>query len=122
VSGVDAAANTWLELRYGLRPLVSLVQDVIDRVSEKRADILDPSKIRTAKSQLMFRFFDKNIAEHTVGSYYRFLATSDVEDTIKVNASVQYKQTALPGTLDSLGLTPRFLPEVAWELTRLSYW
>lgn len=34
---------------------------------------------------------------------------------------MQYRSNSIPSMMDLLGLTPRFLPETAWELTRLSF-
>jgi hypothetical protein len=121
LASADTMSSTWLELRYGLRPLVSLVQDVIERVHDKSVEILDPTKIRSARSSLSFgptqRWVD---VKHTYG-YAEISARVMVEDTYRSVASVQYLQKEEQSFLDSLGLTPRFLPEVAWELTRLSF-
>jgi hypothetical protein len=48
-------------------------------------------------------------------------ANCTVDETITVNASIQYRQGAEQSSLDQLGLTPRFLPETAWQLTRCSF-
>lgn len=120
-ASVDAMTGTWMELRYGLRPLVMLVQDVIDRVEEKRADLLDPNKIRSAKSKLVFTVETEEDVDvgWTTSSVVR--GNCFVRDKYTTSASVQYKQTGTDTFLDTLGLTPRFLPETAWQLTRLSF-
>lgn len=120
MASVDAAASTWLELRYGLRPLVSLIQDVIDRIDAQQREILDPDRIRSSRSKLTFP------VERWVSPSYDLSGTFirsrvKVEDVYTATASVQYKQTETQGALDLLGLTPRFLPEVAWQLTTLSF-
>jgi hypothetical protein len=119
-ASIDAMANTWVELRYGLRPLVMLVQDVIERVNRDRDRLFDPNKIRSARSTMIFT--EKHMAP--VGAlcgYHRFSGTGWVEDEIKATASIQYLMSQELGFMDALGLTPRFLPEVAWQLSNCSF-
>lgn len=117
----DAVSGTWLELRYGLRPLISLVQDVIDRVQSDAEEICDPKKIRSARSRLKFSQENWLWEQDDLGANIQIRSRVKVEDTYWASASVQYTQSEPTGFLDSLGLTPRFLPEVAWELTTLSF-
>jgi hypothetical protein len=100
-----------------------LVQDVIDEIKKKQFDIWDPDKIRSVKTQLKF---SENSSEETRfwidgSSYFEAFCDSLVEDAISATASIQYKQTVEQSSLDQWGLTPRHLPEICWELTRLSY-
>lgn len=120
-ASADAMASTWLELRYGLRPLVMLVQDVIERIEAQKRAMLDPDKVRSARSTLLFTNEDWVWIETLYSGYPIIRSRAKVEDDYKVSASVQYKQTQTQSFLDSLGLTPRFLPETAWALTRLSF-
>lgn len=121
VASADAMASTWLELRYGLRPLVMLIQDVIDRIDGQRRSLVDPDKIRSARSKLTFSHEDWEWVTTNYGSYPFIRSRAKVEEDYQVTASVQYRQTADQSFLDSLGLTPRFLPEVAWQLTTCSF-
>jgi hypothetical protein len=115
-------SGTWMELRYGLRPLIMLLEDVIERVNEAKREVIDPEKIRSVTSRLKFTpSASSEIGLCQQGTYYQFSAVSEVKDTITVNASVQYRQTGDQGCLDSFGLSPRFLPETAWALTRCSF-
>jgi hypothetical protein len=120
-ASADAMASTWLELRYGLRPLVMLVQDVIDEVEKKRLEF-DGTKIRSAKSKMSFTEFNRYDSTEDIGPYVAYVqARTLVEDEIVVTASIQYRQSEEGSLTDRLGLTPRFLPETAWNLTRLSF-
>lgn len=120
--GLTAASSTWLELRYGLRPLVMLIQDVIDRIQKQRETILDPDLIRSVRSKLVFGPYENWVdAKVYYGDSAELRARVWVEDTYVSTSSVQYRQAGEQGNLDALGLTPRFLPEVAWELTKLSF-
>jgi hypothetical protein len=120
LASAKTMTNTWLELRYGFRPLVGLVQDVIEKVNDVRRGVYDPDKIRSSKSSYLFTETHKVDKGYPLGSIY-IRGPVTVEDKIKVNASIQYRQDRDQSFLDQLGLTPRFLPEVAWELTRLSF-
>jgi hypothetical protein len=121
LASADAMASTWLELRYGLRPLVMLVQDVIERVNSQQVAMFDPDKIRSARSRLTFSDERWEWMETLFQGYPIIRSRAKVEDVYQATASVQYRQTAPATFLDSLGLTPRFLPEVAWQLTKLSF-
>lgn len=119
-ASIEAMTGTWLELRYGLRPLVMLVQDCIEKICEKQYAVFDPNKIRSAKSTLEFEEFNSHLCSIIAG-YTQLQGTAKVADKIRVNASIQYRQSKPLSVLDQLGLTPRHLPEIAWELTKLSF-
>lgn len=122
IASIEAATGTWLELRYGLRPLISLVQDVVDRIRDKQVEAFDPEKIRSVRSNLEFGPI-QTWTDPVINPSGRVCARSHclVEDEYVSSASVQYRQSEKASFLDSLGLTPRHLPEVAWELTRCSF-
>lgn len=84
--------------------------------------ILDPERIRAVRSKLVFGPYENWVdARVSYGDRAELRARVWVEDTYTSTSSVQYRQTEEQSRLDALGLTPRFLPEVAWELTRLSF-
>jgi hypothetical protein len=113
-------SNTWLELRYGLRPLVKSVQDVIEFVQSKKEGIFDPTKIRSKKSKLAFSVSDETWQQVDLRNF-SCRSKCSVEHQIVVNASVQYRQSYEESVLDKLGLMPQFLPETVWNLTRASF-
>jgi hypothetical protein len=118
----ESFASTWLELRYGLRPLIKLVQNVIERVRDKNVEVLDPDRIRSVRTRLTFGPIETMAwSQATYGGVANIRSKFLVEDTYYASASVQYKQTSEQGYLDALGLTPRFLPETAWALTGCSF-
>jgi hypothetical protein len=119
-ASLETMSDTWLELRYGIRPMYMLIQEIIERVNAEQRSILDPKKIRSRRSRLTFT--DKT----TVKPYFGIAdcgmrCSATVEDVYTSVASVQYTQVSPDSVLDTLGLTPRFLPEVAWELTGCSF-
>jgi hypothetical protein len=117
-----AAADTWLEFRYGFRPLVGTVQDVIKKVNEVDMRGFSPLTIRSVRAS--------NKTENVVvGSEFLFACSSKItgyatptwSTTATSFASVQYRQTRPNTLMEDLGLTAPYLPETAWELTRLSF-
>lgn len=117
-----AATSTWLEVRYGLRPLLYLIGDLIEMAKAKEDWLFDPKKIRTARSHQdgisESKFSGVDLTN--VGSF-SFYGDLSIVDKYTAYASVQYRQTRPVEGLENFGLTPRFWPEVAWELTRLSF-
>lgn len=116
----EVAMSSWLELRYGLMPLVYTIEDIMELVKEKVV-ALDPQRIRSARAREKLTETSKSTVPRY--GYYKFLydTTLQVEDTYTAYASVQYRQKEPFGDLSKLGLSPRFLPELVWELTRLSF-
>lgn len=119
VRAAKMASSTWLEFRYGLMPLVYTIQDIMELV-KKKAEVLDATKIRVVRANSSESFNYSTVLSwgHAMDSYTGDFVASDV---YTVFASVQYQQTAPIGNLDVLGLGPRFLPELVWELTQLSF-
>jgi hypothetical protein len=116
-----AAANTWLELRYGFRPLINQLGDLIELARTGRSSF-DSTKIRNCRAKVTSTSLFNTIKEDMLtiqNTGYKFRYTTDEELT--AYASVSYRQVSESSALDNLGLTPRFWPETAWELTRLSF-
>jgi len=117
-----AAADAWLEIRYGLMPLIYLGQDLIDLANKQalRADFLKGIHSVTANST---REDIYSLPKVVAGAsdWTRMEVNPKVVDNCKGHASVQYKLTGLPSKADLLGLSPKFLPELIWELTRCSF-
>lgn len=115
----DAASATWLEIRYGLMPIIYTIQDLI-KLANKKASVFDPTKIRSKIKRLKdtdIRGYSGTVVTGNILSSYEMRFSH----SMKAHASVQYLQDC-PQTLpDKLGLTPRFIPELAWELTKASF-
>lgn len=117
-------SETYMELRYGLRPLIYMVQDIVDLVNNSKRAALDTKKIRSKRSRLEY-------GPYTSYSYRSVAETSEkpsisgnccTEDFITATASVQYRQLIQnDDVFDTFGLSPRFLPETAWALTFASF-
>lgn len=122
-----AAANTWLELRYGFRPLIMLVGDLMEAVNRKSNSVFDPNVIRSVRAKVSMDPYKESSGYSSISTiwqgatgypgYYNYVVTVELE----AFAQVQYLQTNPLTVLQRLGLTPRFWPEIVWELTNLSY-
>jgi hypothetical protein len=121
MEAINAAVSTWLEIRYGLRPLIGLVQDAVEKIAEKERKVFDPNLIRSVKSTLEFPDTSGVAPYEWRNGNIWFKISGKVDEMIRVHASVQYKQTKALSPLDQWGLTPRFLPETAWQLARASF-
>lgn len=119
-ASAKTAASTWLEVRYGLRPLIGLVQDAVDLVNNKRNQVFDPTKIRSARTMLNFPSISTSL-EQTDSRDFSCRSNVIVEQNVQATASVQYTSEYEDNLFDRLGLSPQFLPETLWNLTRASF-
>lgn len=120
---LGTATATWMELRYGLRPLVMTIQDIATQLQKQKRKI-DLNRIYSARSYL---------ERESRTPVRRLLAATECANTRNVtavctgvvttsaNASVQYMYNVLPPGVDTWGLNLQYLPETAWELTRMSF-
>lgn len=123
LAAAKTAANTWLEFRYGLMPLVYTIQDLIE-LANKQVSKLDQSQIRSVRSRLKVEAPIK----FSVNTYYgatiqntELFCNVDGVDYTTHRAVVHYHLIGVPTLAELLGLSPQALPELAWELTRLSF-
>lgn len=119
IAAANAAASSWLELRYGLMPLIYTAQDVIDLVN-KKALPFDENQILTAKGKYR-RKDDESIPK--TWAYYRIEYNGNIRVTSSYTcyANVHYNLSGALHISQVLGLSPSYLPQLMWELTRLSF-
>lgn len=119
----DATA-IWMEIRYGLRPLFYSIGEVVDFLRAGPVTQHDPLLIRSRKRFLKDVHEEVKVYKdlHSIGNGpVRFEVTSSVKDTVTSVAAVQFHQSGPLGKLQRLGLSPRYWPESAWELGRLTF-
>jgi len=118
-----AASDTWLELRYGLRPLVLMIQSVVKEVTRAGNSFFDPSAIKSLhtilRSSSRQQLFDSSAERLAYG--FRYHGNCFKDERLAGTASVQYRQSMPTTELAKWGLTPDFALETAWELTHLSF-
>lgn len=115
------AASTWLEFRYGIRPLIKSLQDIIEYIEDKVATILDSSKLLRKASKREWSETKTIVVPGlfmAVGSLRHFVT---IQDDYRVISKVYYKSALERTVSDELGLSLKYLPETIWELTRLSF-
>lgn len=115
------ASGAWMELRYGIRPIMYTVQDIIKMVNEKSA-VFDPGIIHTSRSTYLSESYGSQFKTQTT---YNSFGSCEVEVACKLSrrssAAVQYTQELEYTLAERLGLTPAHLTELVWELTRASF-
>jgi hypothetical protein len=123
VGGAEAAkvaADSWLQLRYGLLPMIFTVQDVIKVVNTK-LEKLDPSFIRSVHAKVKDTVSSSGPSFPVSAGYIYSMIYPEVKDNIVARAAVQYRMSGTPTRLEQLGLSPQYLPELMWDLTTLSF-
>jgi hypothetical protein len=116
----SSAANTWLELRYGLRPLISTIESIAELIEEEANKLALPK----LKRKRAFKEMSQNPSAPDSGIGLAWGAAPCklvCTDVLNFNARVYYTQGYERSTAQKLGLSPENLPEIAWELTRLSF-
>jgi hypothetical protein len=120
----QAAASTWLEFRFGLRPLlnsiaegVKLVQEGVQKIDKKRIYSARGFAPRNPKGTTTFPM--ENLVFRP--TYFNAQGQPLAENFVKASASVQYRYRDVPSLSSRFGLNWMYLPELAWELTRLSF-
>lgn len=118
-----AAADTWLELRYGLRPLIMTIVDVMKELERVEMVTFNPQTIHSVRSRISTdstkQALDPLVWRGSYGFGYR--ASAVQTETLTGYASVQYRMDFPRTVLQTWGLSPEFALETAWELTRLSF-
>lgn len=119
---VSDVANTWLEIRYGLRPLIMSAMEIAAHVNDKKA-LIHPDRIRSVGAKIVDRgdSLTRNIIWQQQGdSAYIDLRLSSGAARV-IRARVYYRQWLERSSAQELGLSAEYLPEIIWELTRLSF-
>lgn len=120
-SAKKAAEDTWMELRYGLRPFFSSIQSVIDYLNEGTEK---PDGIQTVRSRLRNQRGKRTVTASIVSDASQILRMpllTTVEDTMDLLGIAYFKQVKPWSQRTKLGLDKRYLPEVMWELTSRSF-
>jgi hypothetical protein len=117
----QAATSTWMEIRYGLRPLLYTIEEVMSLIREGIKPLEERIyNARSSSSGVIDRKTRSSI-NAAVHTYTTVRADFNCEVQFRANASVQYRYKDLPTALERYGLHATHLPEIAWELTRLSF-
>lgn len=120
VSG-KTLTETWLEFRYGIQPLVSSIQKIMNEVNAK-ARKFNQYNIKTCRSSIESSNSSSRQTSKMVPSWYGTVKLSFNEATnTKVIGIVYFREKWQRSTGEYLGVNLASTPEIIWELTRLSF-
>lgn len=122
-AALRAATSTWMEARYGVRPLLSSI-GAIRELAKEGLPQADPNKIYSARSSVPWETVGTKSLKHQLvapGGLCNTYADVYIQHKVKTTAAVQYRYTGVPSLASMLGLGWESIPEIAWELTRLSF-
>lgn len=121
---LNVGANTWMELRYALRPLVISIMKIIAEVEEKASRLtFDSSRIRSTKATWSTeneKVLPTRVVQYgPTGVSATTWSTSNEEISLVAKT---YYQLLYPRTkAQYFGLSPEYLPETLWALTSRSF-
>lgn len=118
----DTAAvvgDTWLEWRFGIRPLLKTIQDIYDHVNTELTRFDGKMRKRGGKTQKKTSNTEGS-ADVTFGQF-RVTIRKCVTRTSWYSAKVAFRYTRPLTWQERYGLDASDLPGIAWELTRLSF-
>lgn len=113
--------SKYMEFRYGWMPLMRSIHDICQVLKEGLAKAADPNTIYTAHG----RAKDDIVITTTPVLFSMGALRSEVNylvcNTVTGRAAVHYKVLTPPTLGDLLGLTPKFIPETVWALSKCSF-
>jgi hypothetical protein len=103
----------WLTYRYGVRPLIKDIQDILKAVSRDKIGMLHTARAQETRQ--------KQFVWHHDVSHGHLKTSYDVltQDEVIVKCGITFN--AEMTVMDFLGLSPSNLPSVAWELIPFSF-
>jgi hypothetical protein len=118
---LKALPNKYMEFRYGWMPLMRSISSIYQVLVDKLVQLKDMETIYTAKGKATSTVHVNSIKRNF---YYGALKSTQwysTDNEVTARACVHYKVLSPPTLSDLLGLSPKFIPEIAWELTTLSF-
>jgi hypothetical protein len=116
---LSAMPDTWLEVRYGILPMVRSIYNILETMQGGLTK-LNVNRIYTARSSSICNLQWNPEAEWTYTTL-RLRKSGEVSCNITLRAYVHYMFNQVPTINDLLGVSANYLPEIAWELTSLSF-
>lgn len=116
---LDMLSGSWLEWRYGIRPLLKDLTDIIEHIKSQSRDFDDKMQKRGGKTPVSDKLSTTS-GWMAIGDW-QFWCTMIVRTVERYSASVCFNYTAPLTWQESYGLDLASIPGIAWELTRLSF-
>lgn len=117
---LGGTAGSILEFNLGWKPLVGTIETIMELLNKKLA-AWDPMKIRRSKGKVSQELESRASTQFIHYYMNRFEPQGMVYDKVTVRAVVHFRMEAPQSLADSMGLTPRHMPELAWNLTKASW-
>lgn len=120
---VKAAADTWLEYRYGWKPLLLDCDAIIDLAVQKRSRDWRALVVRSSESQSFSQTVD--FSNLTFSSVWKASGTLQRERVVKAHAGIMFRSVETTDFMSEtnriLGTRPRDLAVTAWEIIPYSF-
>ena len=119
--GLRELPDKWMEFRYGWLPLVRSISDALEVFREglKKLELM-PDRIFTARGKSL----SSDTVKGTVSTGHWMWPITMKYNVVydhTARAFVHYKVLTAPTIPDYVGLSLKYLPETAWELTSCSF-
>lgn len=117
---VSMLSSSWLEWRYGIRPLIQTIQDIYEHVNSECSTV-DGKNLLRKRARAPQVDSKTSATENLQISPWQVQNNISVTTETRYSASVGYTLTS-PLTMDErFGLDAYSIPAIAWELTTLSF-
>lgn len=116
---VNALAGTWLEWRYGIRPLIKQVEDILEHVNSQSREFSKKLQRKTGKTAIVTRTETGAVSTSAAifNVYGHFRKETKLWTVAKTGYTMPY-----PATWQyRYGLDYSSMPGIAWELLPLSF-
>jgi hypothetical protein len=122
-SSAAAGRDLWMQIRYGLRPLIADIQNILELIDTyERRNRLNLKRKR-ARHTKETSVFDSQVGQVTGGNQgLSFNLERTTKTSITSTSVIYYRLKIFERTLqDALGMELDDIPNIIWELTRLSF-
>lgn len=117
---VSMLSSSWLEWRYGIRPLIQAIQDIYEHVNSECSPV-DEKKLLRKRARAPEVDSRTSVTENIQIGPWQVQNNISADTATRYSASVGYTLTS-PLTMDErFGLDAYSIPAIAWELTTLSF-
>jgi hypothetical protein len=121
LEGLAAMPNKYLEFRYGWMPLMRSIEGIYEVFIKGLRRLEKSQRIYTARGSLLRSFSTSHLLTSSTPMFLTTDFRINYNSRVRAKACVHYKIVNSPSLSDVLGLSPKFIPETAWELTTLSF-
>lgn len=115
---INASSGTWLEFRYGIMPLISTIQDIMEQVDRQLRTATD--KTLRAKGKVVWESRQKWDSSGYPG-LFAINCTSDFVESHRMTTHIYYTYDGLQTWQQRYGVDLTSIPSILWELGTLTF-